>query len=91
MLHIKLKGMEHRACCKHKFCHYTPPWPLGGVKTSKRFQSSHAIKLKGNGALSTLQASILSLHTPSTCGSGSKINKNLNVDIDAYQIKGNDV
>ena len=29
MLHIKLKGMEHRAPCKHIFCPYTHPRPLG--------------------------------------------------------------
>ena len=38
MLHIKLKGMEHRAPCKHIFCLY--PW--GGVK-----EVILHIKLKG--------------------------------------------
>ena len=28
MLHIKLKGMEYRAPCKHIFCPYTHPLPL---------------------------------------------------------------
>ena len=29
MLHINLEGMEHRAACKHTFCPYTYPQPLG--------------------------------------------------------------
>ena len=29
MLHIKLKGMDCRAPCKHEFCPYTLPQPLG--------------------------------------------------------------
>ena len=29
MLHIKLKRMEHRAPCKHTFCHNTHSRPLG--------------------------------------------------------------
>ena len=29
MLHIKLKGMEHRAPCKHIFSPYTLPQPVG--------------------------------------------------------------
>ena len=32
MLHFKLMGMEHRAPCKHIFCPYIYPWPLGGAK-----------------------------------------------------------
>ena len=32
MLQIKLKGMEHRAPCKHIFCPYTHPQPAGSVK-----------------------------------------------------------
>ena len=29
MSHIKLKGVEHRVPCKHTFCPYTHPQPLG--------------------------------------------------------------
>ena len=29
ILHIKLKGVELRAPCKHIFCPYTHPLPLG--------------------------------------------------------------
>ena len=32
MLHFKLKGMEDRAHCKHIFCPYTHPQPLGPVR-----------------------------------------------------------
>ena len=32
MLHIKFKGMEHKAPCKHIVCSYTHPQPVGGSK-----------------------------------------------------------
>ena len=32
MLHIKFKGMEHRAPCKHTFCPYTRPQHVGWIK-----------------------------------------------------------
>ena len=35
MLHIKLKGMEHRAPCKHIFCPYTHYRLLGWDQKSK--------------------------------------------------------
>ena len=43
MVHIKLKGMDYRAPCKHIICPYTHQRPLGGVKRSKHFfsESSH--------------------------------------------------
>ena len=51
MLHIKIKGIEHRAPCKHIFCLYTHPWPLGWdqkVKTYFFFEVVLLhIKLKG--------------------------------------------
>ena len=50
MLHIKLKGMEHRAPCKHIFYSYTHPQPLDGVKKSTFFFLKVVmlhIKLKG--------------------------------------------
>ena len=31
MLHIKLKGTEHRAPCKHIFCTYAHPQPVGWI------------------------------------------------------------
>ena len=37
MLHIKLKGMEHRAPFKHIFCPYTHPQPPDVVKRLKHF------------------------------------------------------
>ena len=32
MVHVKLKGMMNSATCKHIFCLFTPPRPLGEVK-----------------------------------------------------------
>ena len=37
IVRIKLKGMEHRARCKHVFCHYTHPRPLGFGQNVKIF------------------------------------------------------
>ena len=45
MLHIKLKGMEHRAPCKHIFCPYTHAQLPDGVKFLKVVMLH--IKLKG--------------------------------------------
>ena len=36
-LHIKLKGMEHRAPCKHIFCPYTHSRPMGLGQKVKTF------------------------------------------------------
>ena len=47
LLHIKLKGMEHRAQCKHIFCHNTHPQPWGVVKTFFLKEVMLPIKLKG--------------------------------------------
>ena len=70
MLHIKLKGMEHRAPCKHKFCPYTLPLAPGGLKAIFSESSHAAYQIKRNGAKSTMQAHILFLQTHLTCGSG---------------------
>ena len=37
ILHIKLKGMEHRAPCKRICFFYTHPRPLGWDQRSKHF------------------------------------------------------
>ena len=37
IVHIKSKGIEHRAPCKYIFCPNTHPRALGGVKRSKYF------------------------------------------------------
>ena len=53
MLHIKLKGMEHRAPCKHIFCAYTHPWSMGWGQKVKTFFSENsdaAYQMKRNGA-----------------------------------------
>ena len=63
MFHIKLKGMEHRAPCFHMFCPCTHPRPRGWGKRSFFSESSHfAYQTNGNGAWSTTQEHILSLH-----------------------------
>ena len=75
VMHIKLKRMKHRAPRKHIVCPYTNPRFLGLGQTVKTFfsESSHvAYQIKGDGALSTMQAHIMSLHTPSVPGVGSR-------------------
>ena len=48
MLHIKLKGMEHRVPCYHIFCPYTHPRPLGwGQKSFFLKVVMLQIKIKG--------------------------------------------
>ena len=50
--------------------------PEGGIKRSFLY-SEHdhvAYQIKGNDECSNMQANILSLHTPSTPGVGSKVN-----------------
>ena len=37
MMHIKLRGMEYRAPCKHLFCLYTHPQPWGWGQKVKTF------------------------------------------------------
>ena len=66
----KMIGMEHRTSCKHIFCPYTHPRPLGWGQMVKtlfllKVVMLH-IKLDESGTLRTMQAHILSLHTPST-------------------------
>ena len=39
MLHIELMGIEHRAPCKHIFCPYKHPRPLGWGQTVNDFTS----------------------------------------------------
>ena len=74
--HIKLKGIEHRASCtQHIFFPYTHPLPIGLGQKVKTFfsESTHAAnQIKGNGALKTMHAHILSLYTLSVPGVGSK-------------------
>ena len=37
MLHIKIKGVEHKLSCKLILCPYTHPQPPDGIKRSKHF------------------------------------------------------
>ena len=67
MLHIiKLMGLEHRAPCKHIFCPYTHPRRLGWGQKVKTFFIMKIVMCKGmeQKKKSTMQAHILSLHTP---------------------------
>ena len=55
MLHIKLKGMEHRGPYKHIFCPYTHPRPLGRRQKVKIFYFFLKVvmwhcQIKGKGA-----------------------------------------
>ena len=71
----QIKGNEHRVPCKLIFYPYTHPRPLGWGQRSKHFFSeiSHvAYQINGNEEWSTMQANILSLHTPSIHGEWSK-------------------
>ena len=48
MLHINLKGMEHRAPCNHIFSPYTHPQPVGWIKGYKKSECDHvAYQIKG--------------------------------------------
>ena len=72
VLHIKLKGMEHRPPCKHIFCPYAHPRPDGCGQMSEYFFSESSQTNQRKEALSTMQAHILFLHTPSTPGFRAK-------------------
>ena len=61
-------GMQQHTSTYSVLIHTLYPWAV--VKGAKNpSESSHvAYQIKGNGASSTMQAHILSLHTPSTFG-----------------------
>ena len=75
MLHIKLKGIEHRAP-RSKYAvitHTNDPW--GGVKSSFFFffKSGHvAYQIKVEEVWTYMQGNTLNLHTPLTFGVGFK-------------------
>ena len=48
MLHVKLKGMEYRAQCKHIFCPYTHPRTLRWGQRSKHFFFQKIVMLRIN-------------------------------------------
>ena len=56
MLHIKLKGLELRAPCKHIFCPNTHPRPVGSVQKVKTFSFLNVVMLhiKRNGIVKDL-------------------------------------
>ena len=69
MLHIKLKGMEHRVPCKHKPCHlYTHPLNLGWGQSSKYFFLKVVmLHIKVMGVVHRAKyMPIFSVHTPSS-------------------------
>ena len=62
MLHIKLKGMEHRAPCKYILCPYTHPCPVGSGQKAKTFfsQCGHVeYQIKGNEVKTNIEAKSL--------------------------------
>ena len=68
MLHIKLKGIEHKAPCKHLFCPCTCPQPPDGVK-GHFFLEIHYVthQIKGNSVLSSVQSKSNSFLKQSCC------------------------
>ena len=76
MLHIKLKGIEHRAPWKQICCHYTHQRPLGGVKRSffsfLKVVMFH-IKLKWKNCWPTCKVTLLIYAHPWPLGSGLKV------------------
>ena len=89
MLHIKLKGMEHRAPCRLKSCPYThPPTPYG-VKTffSLKEVMLH-IKLKGRGHKTPCKHIFCTYTHPWPLGLGQKVQTFFSEKSHvAYQIK----
>ena len=65
MLHNKLKGMEHRAPCKHVFSPYIHPQPVGWIKGKKNIsECGHvAYQIKGQEVWTNIEANSLTLHT----------------------------
>ena len=69
-------GLSIFAPCKHIFCPYTHPRPLGSdqmIKTLFFLKSHVAYQIKDYGAQSITQAHILFLHTPSVPRVGLKV------------------
>ena len=65
MSHIKLKGIEHRAPCKHIFCPHTRPLPLGLIKRFKKAECGHvAYQTKLKEVDTNIDANTLTLQTP---------------------------
>ena len=64
MLHNKLKGMRHRAPCKHIFSLYTHPQPVSWIKGKKNLNVVMLhIKLREKKYGLTLEANAVTLHT----------------------------
>ena len=71
MLHIKLKGMEHRAPCKNIFSPYTTLNPWVGLKGKQNSEYGHvAYQIEGKEVQTNIEANSLTLHTPLTSWSG---------------------
>ena len=67
MLHIKLNGIANATSCKHIFCLDSYPG-VDSVCKRSFFLKVVVLHNKVNGAQSTMQAHILSLHTPKPVG-----------------------
>ena len=67
-LHINLNGVERRAPCKHTFCPYTHPQPVGCVKDKNKSEYGHvANQIEGKEIVlhnNIIKANIMFLHTP---------------------------
>ena len=58
LLHIELEGMENRAPCKHIFCAYTHPLPVGWIKTLKSEYGHVAYQIKGKEVKINVEATL---------------------------------
>ena len=68
MLHIKFIGMEHIASCKHIFCPYTHPRPVGLGQNICSEYGYVAYQIKGKELFIKIEKKDLTLHTPLTRG-----------------------
>ena len=80
MMHIKLKGMECRAPCKHILCLHTPSTTGMGSKGQNIFRRRAPFKHV-----------FCPYKHPKSVGLGQKVRKNAECGIVAYQIKGKEV
>ena len=58
LLHIELEGMENRAPCKHIFCAYTHPLPVGWIKRLKSEYGHVAYQIKGKEVKINVEATL---------------------------------
>ena len=93
ILHIKLKGMEHRATCKHIFWLYTYPLPLGMWSIGQNIftESSQVVyQIKGMAHRASHNHIFLPYTNHQYVGRDKRYNKSECGHV-AYQIKGKEV